>query len=952
MKKKVVLLAHALLLLVCFSVSNCKNHNSNKQQKTILPKPVEGEENEKLREKYFELRHKTGPNVSWRAIEAENARQILIKQQTQSPQGLFANGNINGTWFERGANNQAGSIRAVDYIPASNTIYTISNGGSLWSSVLGSGAWTLRNQSVRFNTSMITAFAKNTGGDRVMTVVNLQVQYSDDNGQTFTPSTGINFPVAWGGNYIAGLYRLNDGSNTVYCLTRPWSNLGVFTPRFWLYRSTDQGQTFSFVHQFDTGDDRMINVCTPYNSGALYVADIGSLTSNIKLYNVVGATATLINTFAIGGTNTKCTFKGTFVGGVYHLYAMINNNRIFYSNNLGSSWVQQSVLPEDAWDKMNVSINDPLKVAYGRINAFRSSNGGVSFTMVNDWAEYYTNISGKLHADIMEIEYFKKTDGTEFCLINCHGGTFISYDNLVTVSNQSLTGHRAVELYDVLTDTLNPNIIITGTQDQGLQRTLNGTSSLPENYKQDFSGDYGQLSLTNNNTILWPQYPGGIYYYFTNLSATNATYMGTWTIPGSQKPNYAWMLAATATANPAANEVWIGGGNITGGGGSYLIKATMTSTSPLNISATQFPFDFRANSNNGASGITAIEQSLISPNKLFVATEDGTFFYSNNAGANWNKTATFSGPTPWYLYGSCILASKLNNNLIWYSGSGYSNPGVYKSTDGGVTFSAMSNGLPATIVNEIVASPDEKFIFAATDAGPYAYVVAENMWYTLTDATVPVQNFVSVEYIRTENVVRFATFGRGVWDLKITAPLPVNISQWQAQKNNNTVVCQWTTEQEINTASFTVERSTDGINFSPIGTLPAAGNSSSQKYYTYTDKVPENGTNYYRLRTNDIDSRWKWSNIIAVKFDKGFTPLSIYPNPAKDVLFVETDNAVKEDGAITITDATGKTVWMQRKTIQQGHLAFSINVAALPKAVYTLSIQKKSGNTAVKFLKQ
>jgi hypothetical protein len=263
----------------------------------------------------------------------------------------------------------------------------------------------------------------------------------------------------------------------------------------------------------------------------------------------------------------------------------------------------------------------------------------------------------------------------------------------------------------------------------------------------------------------------------------------------------------------------------------------------------------------------------------------------------------------------------------------------------------MSNGLPSTIVNELVASPDEKFIFAATDAGPYAYVVAENTWYSLSDNTVPVQNFTSVEYIRTENVVRFATFGRGVWDLKITAPLPVTLSKWQAQKNNNTVICQWTTGQEINTANFTVERSTDGINFTAIGTLPASGNSSTEKKYAYTDKTPVHATNYYRLKTSDIDGRWKWSNIIAIKFDKGFTPLSIYPNPVKDILFVETDNTVKEDAAVTITDAAGKTVWLQNKVIE-GHLAFSINVAALPKAIYTLSVQKKSGTSSVQFIKQ
>jgi hypothetical protein len=948
MKNRISLFNLIICYCAIFTIISCKNNVGNK----ILPRPEEGGENEKLREKYFELRHRTAPNVSWRTIEAENAKRLAISNEASKGKvsnGSFANNKINGIWYERGANNQTGSIRAVDYVPLSNTIYTISNGGSLWSSELGSSSWTLRNQAYRFGQTALRAFTKIGGGERVLVSTNLNVYYSDDKGQTISPASGINFPVGWGGNNIVGLYRLNDVSNTIYCLTRPWSN-SPWGPALWLYRSTDQGQTFSLIYQFTTGNESEISVCNPYNSNALYIADIATQASNIKLYSVAGATVTLINTFENGGTNTNCTLKGTFVAGTFHLYALINNNQLFYSSNLGSSWVLRSTLAENASDKMNVSMNFPLRVSYGGIDAHRSNNGGVSFTRVNAWGDYYNNVSGKLHADIMEIEYFKKSNNAEFCIINCHGGTYVSYDYLTTVSNQSITGLRTGEFYDVLTDTLNPNIIITATQDQGLQRTRTGLSTLPENFKQDISGDYGHLCFTHNNTILWPQYPGGEYYFFNNLNSANATYLGEWIVPGTQKPNVGWMLAATATANRASNEIWVGGGNLSGGDGSYLIKVALT-LSPFGVVATQFPYDFRANSNNASSGISAIEQSLKSPNKIFVATEDGTFFYSNDAGANWNKTISFSGPRPWFLYGSCILASKINDNLIWYSGSGYSNPGVYKSTDGGVSFTAMSNGLPSTIVNEIVASADEKFIFAATDAGPYVYVVSDNTWYPLSDNTVPIQNFTSVEYIRSQSIVRFATFGRGLWDFKITSVLPVTLSKWEAQKNNNTVICNWTTEQEINTSNFTVERSTDGINFTAIGTVSAAGNSSSKKNYSFTDKNPANNTNFYRLKSTDLDGKWETSNIITIKFDKKLTELSIYPNPVKDILFIETDSKVKEDVAVTITDLTGKTVWTQRK-ILEGHLAFSINVSTLPKANYMLSIQKKSGTISSKFIKQ
>jgi hypothetical protein len=177
------------------------------------------------------------------------------------------------------------------------------------------------------------------------------------------------------------------------------------------------------------------------------------------------------------------------------------------------------------------------------------------------------------------------------------------------------------------------------------------------NFQQVISGDYGQMALTGTGTNkhLWTQYPGGVIYYYPDALAG---FLSNFYMNGSQIPNADWMLALARTPNSDANnEVLMGGGNITGGAGSYMSKLTALTTSPYTITATQFPYNFRANSNNAASGITAIECSNLDAGRIYVATEDGTFFYSNDNGFNWTKSAAFTGPTPWYLYGSSILAS-------------------------------------------------------------------------------------------------------------------------------------------------------------------------------------------------------------------------------------------------------------------------------------------------------
>jgi hypothetical protein len=64
-------------------------------------------------------------------------------------------------------------------------------------------------------------------------------------------------------------------------------------------------------------------------------------------------------------------------------------------------------------------------------------------------------------------------------------------------------------------------------------------------------------------------------------------------------------------------------------------------------------------------------------------------------------------------------------------------------------------------------------IFAATDAGPYVYITAQQQWYPLIDAVTPGSIWRTVEYLPSIKTARFSTYGRGVWDLVIsnlTAP--------------------------------------------------------------------------------------------------------------------------------------------------------------------------------------
>ena len=68
-----------------------------------------------------------------------------------------------------------------------------------------------------------------------------------------------------------------------------------------------------------------------------------------------------------------------------------------------------------------------------------------------------------------------------------------------------------------------------------------------------------------------------------------------------------------------------------------------------------------------------------------------------------------------------------------------------------------------------------------------------------------------------------------------SAALPVKLSEFKLVNENNNAVLKWTTESEDNIDYFSVQKSKTGADFTEIARVPATGNSSATKSYTYTD---------------------------------------------------------------------------------------------------------------------
>jgi uncharacterized delta-60 repeat protein len=177
--------------------------------------------------------------------------------------------------------------------------------------------------------------------------------------------------------------------------------------------------------------------------------------------------------------------------------------------------------------------------------------------------------------------------------------------------------------------------------------------------------------------------------------------------------------------------------------------------------------------------------------------------------------------------------------------------------------------------------------------------------------------------------------------------LPVNFISFTATKQSNSVLLNWQTENEINNHYFSVEKSSDGNNFSTIGKVNSLGNSAKKQQYVFTDASPFNGENYYRLKQVDEDGKFTYSNITRVDFIVPET-FKLYPNPAKAIIRIDGFDP-SSLSSISVIDNSGKTI-LQTKV---SGISYQINVRNLSAGNYYLQIF--SGNkkiTTLKFVKE
>jgi hypothetical protein len=125
--------------------------------------------------------------------------------------------------------------------------------------------------------------------------------------------------------------------------------------------------------------------------------------------------------------------------------------------------------------------------------------------------------------------------------------------------------------------------------------------------------------------------------------------------------------------------------------------------------------------------------------------------------------------------------------------------------------------------------------------------------------------------------------------------LPLLLERFDATLNGSKVDLSWTTSQEREVSHFTIERSTNGVDYKEVGLVFATDNAALHTDYDFKDPINTiaSGVLYYRLRMVDTDGKYQYSpvRLIRVGGDAAQVKLLTYPNPVTAELRVTLPNA-------------------------------------------------------------
>ena len=341
--------------------------------------------------------------------------------------------------------------------------------------------------------------------------------------------------------------------------------------------------------------------------------------------------------------------------------------------------------------------------------------------------------------------------------------------------------------------------------------------------------------------------------------------------------------------------------------------ATFTQSSLNNVTIVEIKVD------KFNSDIIYAGGSSTSLNGFFISTDDGVTF-----GASTNSVNIWE-----------ILQTVGNDLYIATTSSPYP---FDKSTDGGYTWTTMSNlssakrGATLDLIEDIYVSGNGG-VFKSTDGG----VTFINHNFTSSSNKILTFDYKIM-------VCATGTTTGGVWIYTDSSLIPVELTSFSANANNGNVELSWSTATELNNSGFEVQRNFNDENFETIAFVPGFGTTTEPKHYSFTDNNVS-GFLKYRLKQIDFDGSYEYSNIVEVQSiaTLSFELRQNYPNPFNPRTRITYELPAESKVTLTIFNSIGEAVEVLVNELQsEGKYETVWNAESYPSGVYFYKLQAGS----------
>lgn len=181
-------------------------------------------------------------------------------------------------------------------------------------------------------------------------------------------------------------------------------------------------------------------------------------------------------------------------------------------------------------------------------------------------------------------------------------------------------------------------------------------------------------------------------------------------------------------------------------------------------------------------------------------------------------------------------------------------------------------------------------------------------------------------------------------------PLPVTLTNFSGGTTNNGITLKWNTTYEKDNNYFIIKRSSNEKDFKEIAKIFGNGDTDALTHYTYVDKSPLSGYNYYQLVQVDRNgTENSYDKTVAIDYSVGKNIFKVI-NLSKNHLRIIASSEVTETAQLIVTDISGRVVYKDRKLLNSGSNIFEITIPWATSGVYITKLLSASKSKNIKVL--